>query len=1017
MSKSPATGESTASRFVVKYRKLFTGIAIGACVYALLGFFVAPWFVKKTAIEAVSTNLNANLTLHKLAINPFVLSLRIDQLQLEESAGQPVASVDEIFINFQLSSLFRWAWTFNEFHISGPELFLERDVSGELNLARLTPEKAEAPPPPADDSGTSQPRLLILDFAIRDSVVTWSDQVPIDPVETVFGPVNIQIKELNTLPQREGRQEVVITTETQGTLSWAGTLQLNPINSSGRATITGSHFPLTSAYMRHETGLDIVEGTADAGLNYSITTAADGSLEVAVDDFDLTFADVLVRTFHGNTAAGVDESDLFSLPRIALAGGAMRWPERTISIESFIVTDPVVDLTRKSDGKLDLGPANDSSESAANTGNLQGEDVNSADAAPWRFSLQQLGVERLSLSLIDESVAPAAEVGIESLDLKIRDISNDPGANFPTELMLVPRTGGSISLSGNLAVLPEPILDFELNIENLALAGAHPYLQPLADVNLDSGALNLAAQLRSDSVDRLLLTGDLNIADFLITETDEGSRLGSWARMDIKNFIFSEEKRSFEASELLFDKPYGDILIAADGSVNLGRVRKSASAAEDEEAEVTKTNDSADSAFAVVIGRILIEDASADFADQSLPLPFEAQIANLNGNMTTISTTSSEPSTVEMEGTVDEFGFVRISGSTTPLETKRNTDLKITFQNVAIPKFSAYTIPFAGREIASGKLDLDLGYKVTQSELTGENKIVLRDLELGDKVPHPGAMSLPLGLAVALLKDPDGKIDIDLPIRGNVDDPEFRYGGVVLKALGTLIVKIVASPFALLGNLLGVEASELEYVSFLPGRADLTPPELERAGQLAEALTLRPVLVLELRGAISREQDGLAMRQAKLDSLVESRLPEANAGDAMYAEQRLSALEALYTETTTLADPTAEMAALRAKFTAPAADENSEKASPQFDELAYASELHRLLVAVQTVDDTELATLANERAENIRDAISAAGPELTGRIIVASPQAVESDDGESVAMKITLRAATDDDPDTENGEQ
>jgi hypothetical protein len=126
-------------------------------------------------------------------------------------------------------------------------------------------------------------------------------------------------------------------------------------------------------------------------------------------------------------------------------------------------------------------------------------------------------------------------------------------------------------------------------------------------------------------------------------------------------------------------------------------------------------------------------------------------------------------------------------------------------------------------------------------------------------------MSLPLGLAIALLKDSEGKIDIDLPARGDLNEPEFRYGGVAMKALGTLIIKIVASPFALLGKLIGVEADELKYINFLDGRSDLTPPELERAAKLAEALALRPALILDISGVADAEADGLALRTARLD--------------------------------------------------------------------------------------------------------------------------------------------------------
>jgi hypothetical protein len=254
-----------------------------------------------------------------------------------------------------------------------------------------------------------------------------------------------------------------------------------------------------------------------------------------------------------------------------------------------------------------------------------------------------------------------------------------------------------------------------------------------------------------------------------------------------------------------------------------------------------------------------VSDAAADFADRSLPLPFDAKIAALNGEISTIATTSSEPSTVKMEGSVDEFGRVQVSGTVTPLDPAANTDIRVAFENVDMPKFSAYSIPFAGQEISSGRLDLDLGYAISEGALVGENRVVLRDFELGDKVEHPGAMSLPLGLAVALLKDPDGRIDLDVPVRGDVNDPEFKYGAVVAKALFNLITKIVTSPFALLGNLVGAEAGELEYLVFEPGRADLSPPEIEKAGKIAEALGLRPQLALQIGGVYAPDNDAAAL--------------------------------------------------------------------------------------------------------------------------------------------------------------
>ena len=984
--------------FAQRYRRWLIGIAAAVVIYALLGFFLAPWLVKNAAIDAVDQNLNAELRLEKVAINPFVLSLQIDGLALDSSSGDPVARIEQIFVNFQSSSLFRWAWSFAEIRFDAPEVFLARDNDGALNLAGLpqATERPEPEPEPEQESDPGMPRLFIHDFAINEASIEWSDAVPPEPVETVFGPVSVRIAELNTLPERAGEQEVVITTESQGTLSWAGSLQLNPLVSQGRAAIKGSHFPLTSAYIRHETGLDVTDGEANIELDYSVITGPDGQLRAAIDNLDISFTGLRVNTFHAEPDDRKQPREFLTVPRIVLTGGTMRWPEQELSATNFEIGDAVLDLVRLADGEFDFANRGSSAEPAVE----EQPTAEDTDSSPWRVALDRFAISNLDVALSDRSVDPTAEVGVNAVTLEILSISNEPGASFPTALSMSGRNGGTIRLNGSVVALPEPQLEFELNVGGVSLAAAHPYIKPLADVNLDSGTLGITGSVRHDSSEPLLFTSDIVIADFLLTETDEGTRLGSWDELLFEGVELSVAQNTLEVSELRFEKPYGDILIAADGSVNLGRVSKAegeeaTSASEPAEAE-------ASDAMSVTVGRIVINDAAADFADESLPLPFAAKIESLNGTMSTIATQSIEPSNVELEGKVDEFGLVRITGSVTPLDVSRNTDIAVVFENVEMPKFSAYTVPFAGREIASGRLDLDLGYAVQERSLAGENKIVLRDFELGDEVEHPDAMSLPLGLAVALLKDPSGKIDIDLPVRGDLDDPEFGIGRVIGKALVNLIVKIVTSPFALLGNLVGAEPDELEYINFLPGRADLTPPEIERTTKIAEALALRPNLVLEISGVVDREADTLALQTERLDAAVEARI-ESDAGDddANYAARRAEVIEEMHRET--IGPTPEEVDTLRASFTSVEVDEESGRETERFDELAFVEELRRQLIDAQSVAEEELVTLARTRASNTQSAVLAANAELADQVAVVDlreEEARASDD--AVRMKVSL---------------
>jgi hypothetical protein len=956
-----------------RYKKPMIIAAAVIIVYALLGFFLAPWLIDRTATNAVRDNLGVELTLQKVSVNPFVLSLQIDGLELDEPSGDPFLTVERIFINFQLSSLFRWALTFREFHIESPKVRLARDGDGDLNVGFLAKQPAEpADTEAAEESGP--PRLLIQDFAITDSAVDWNDDVPPEPVDTSFGPIDIAISELNTLPDRSGLQDVVITTESQGTLSWNGSLQLNPLRSEGSASIKGSHFPLTSAYLKHEIGFDVDEGSVDVELDYSVDTRPDGTLAASVSNLEMSVGDLAARTFNEALGRTGEDRDVLKLPLVRLWGGEFQWPEKTVSASGFSIDDGVISLYRDVDGVLNVLPG-ETGETA--TDDVEpGPEPGTPDGDAWQLSLSQFSINRLALSMQDESIEPAANVGWRSLDIEVRDISNEPGAAFPTTLKLEALDSGSISLGGRFTVLPNPSFDFNLVVDALEFGTADPYVKELVDVHLESGALNVEAELHGSTDEPLRVAGDFEIVDFLITESDQNARLGSWDSLRAENLLYSTANNALEISELRFTKPYGDILIAEDGSINLGRVRKGDGAdteAGDEEAPTEPVSD--EPGTSVTIGRVVVSDAAADFADLSLPLPFNAKIAALNGEISTIATTSSEPSTVKMEGKVDEFGQVQISGTVTPLEPAANTDVKVAFENVDMPKFSAYSIPFAGQEIASGRLDLDLGYTISEGVLVGENRVVLREFELGDKVEHPGAMSLPLGLAVALLKDPSGKIDLDVPVRGDLNDPEFKYGTVVRKALANLLTKIVTSPFALLGKLVGAESDELEYLVFEPGRADLSPPEMEKAGKIAEALKLRPQLGLQIGGVYAPAADAAALKADLVDGAIEGRIAAAKDDKTMYAEQRREAVEELLAESLAEADRATILAEAREAHTT-----LNDDGKEQFDAVAYTEALRGQLIDAQPLGDEELLSLAAAREDSIRQAILGVDTELGKRV-------------------------------------
>ena len=989
-------------------------------VYGLLGFFLAPYLLEKNLVEVMRQDFDAELRIEKVEINPFALNLRITGLELDNPEGAPTARIQEIFTNFQLSSLFRLALTFDEIHLTSPELFVARDASGNMNFAYLLQsaddDVEEEVADEAEETGLLQ--ALVFDFTIENWFINWSDQLPAEPLKARFGPINIAIKELNTLPNRAGQQTVVIATENTGTLSWTGELQLNPLRSSGHALLEDSHFPLASAYFRHQSGLEIVDGSADLELDYEVYKTDTGQIKASIENFNLTFTDIAINSFADGTGfdfAGKDQQ-ILKLPRIQLADGQFHWPEQTVSLGSISVDNPKIDLLRDENGVFNVEPRQtkpgEQKLAAAANESVTSDNDQSSPEDQWQVSVGKLAINGLTLDLLDQTVSPEAKLGVTNFNLDVSDISNLPGKRFPTSLDLQALGGGKLSFKGEVSVFPEPTFEFDVILDALQLAGIHPYIKQQANLNMDSGAMNLSGHISSSAEEPLLFNGDLEIVDLDIAESINQDRLASWKSFRADKIALSLAKRQLDISRLYFDQLYGDILINEDSSLNLGQVQKtdagkSSSKSSDVKTAPDKNADKADeeSALKVRIGDIVLANASADFKDLSLPLPFAVKINALNGKMTTISTESSEPSTVTVEGKVDEFGFARISGTVTPLDPADNTDLLVSFENISVPNFTPYTIPFAGREIDSGKLDLKLGYAVKDGQLAGENSIILRDFELGKEVPHPDAIDLPLGLAVALLKDVNGKIDIDLPVRGNLDDPDFSYGGVVLGALGDLLVKIVLSPFTALGGLLGVEASELEYVNFLDGRSDLTPPEMEKAGKLAEALSLRPELLLTIAGVSDAAADGLALRITELERILEQRITVVAATSdpsIQYADLRTTALEQLLSEQLTTDAATQTLEQIRMQFTTMVEIEGEAEPVPSLDKLAYAAEIREQLINAQVIDENDLAGLASARAEALKAAMLAIDINLQERVLIAENLAVTRAEDEAVKMNVTL---------------
>jgi outer membrane protein OmpA-like peptidoglycan-associated protein len=266
-------------------------------------------------------------------------------------------------------------------------------------------------------------------------------------------------------------------------------------------------------------------------------------------------------------------------------------------------------------------------------------------------------------------------------------------------------------------------------------------------------------------------------------------------------------------------------------------------------------------------GEFLLRNGRVNYTDNFIKPNFSARLNSINGRVGAFGTESTTPADVKLDAQIDSNGPVTISGTVNPLAKVPSLDLSAKASDVELTSFTPYSTKYAGYPIESGQLSVDLHYLLNESKLTANNHLVIDQLTFGKHVDSPTATKLPVTLAIALLKDSNGKIDVQIPVSGSLSDPQFSVGGLIWGAVLNLIKKAITAPFTLLASAFG-GSQDLEYVGFDPGSATLTPAALGKLDTLSKALKDKPAVKLELVGHADAARDTPALKAALVEHSV-----------------------------------------------------------------------------------------------------------------------------------------------------
>lgn len=862
-----------------RWKWLVASAALAVGLYAAAGYWLAPPVARHLATDYFAGRHDARLSLGRVGVDPFRLRLEIEDARVDAATGAPLLAAERLFFDLDLSSLWHWAWVFSQVELDAPVAHAELRADGSLNLADLLP--------PDFDFFAPLPDLRIARLDVRDGQIAFVDSVRPGQPQVQLLPVAFQLQDFHSGSDGGGfRLEAATARDERFDIE--GKLSAAPWASQGTVRIQGLQLASAQAFVAGLLPFEVVAGQADLAVGYRIALASGEPLRLEAEVPRIDVRDLAVR------AHAVEESWV-QVPEAVVERVHASLADRVLAVGSVRATGARLQAWREPDGSLNVARLLAMPEAAAQ------------QLAGWRLSLDEFALEQGRLSLQDRMLQPAAEFELDSLAVGLRGLDGD--LQRPLPVTVDARVNGAAPLRLQGTVVPAALAaDLEVELGALPLQAIGAYLPTHPGLRIRTG--DVAGQgrlvLRAGGNDPPVLEfdGSGSLSGLEIAETSPARPLLSWQRVEASGLRYRLSPGSVAVARLVVHQPYARVVIDADGNVNLlrllgistsellaigGRDRTGTPrrVAREKKADLGRL-----AGMQLLAERVDLVGGRLSFADYSIQPNFRANVEGLRGSIRGLSSQRNSVARIDLAGhVVNRHSPVRITGESTVLAFDRHTDLRMSFRNIQLPVLNPYAGRYAGFAIDKGALTTELHYRIDDRALVADHHVVVDQLEWGEATDSKDKVSLPVRLGTALLKDRHGVIDLELPVTGSLDEPEFRLGPLVWQVLKNLVVKVVASPFSALAKSFA-GAEQAQFVDFVPGTVDL--PDASRQGlqALAGSLAEKPELSVEIPGAPAAEPDAEALADARLRAALAT--GTAVDYDALSSEARYDLLSDLY---------------------------------------------------------------------------------------------------------------------------
>jgi uncharacterized protein involved in outer membrane biogenesis len=888
--------------------RLKHAVAIAAATY--LGYAALVLLLVTPALNAWLPDLyrqqtGRELRSGELLVNPFTLTVILRNAGGDDADGRELWSLRELTADLSLASVWRRGLVLDRALVDGLALRIEQTAPGRYNFSDILDHRAaHFPPAPEAEEDGPLPLIAIDEFALGIDRFDYRAPFDAEPLALRLRALGLDVADFTTRPpqaEENGgdlpalasgriafgferfeleslRAEEPFTThldqlrlaldqlttvaapgqpyhleardERGGQLRWRGTVALAGKRSEGDLLLEQISLRPLWRYLAPHLNFRVDDTLLDMNGRYSVDWGRT-PLAWSVEDGHLALHDVALEARDDLPPTDAARSRV-AFSHLAVDGIRLDGERRAAGIGA-VQLDGLEVRSWNRDTEVGLLPM-----FAPRGATPQPEPAAAADAGgePWRLQVDTLELRGARIDW-HASQLDVEALALSPLDAKVEQLTWP--AQSAASLSASARLNDSVSLTVSGDFNPST-LDAQLQGElaGLPLTWGNKLLTEQLTASIASGTVDSRWQLTLTEGSPAQISADGDVDAFRLLRQPNDRRLLDWKRLTWSGLAIDLNQRQLQLAEVKLTEPFALFRIGPDGTNNFQQLVKPAPPQAAQETAAAPAID------AVRIERVLVDNGILDFRDASLPRPFQAKIGQFSGSVTGLSNAPGRRAKVDFDGSVDGYAPVTLTGTAAPLAPEPDIDLALDFNNLDLATFTPYSSTYAGYAIDRGQLTVQLAYQLEGSRIRGSNRVIVNQLQLGERVQSDKAINLPLRLAIALLTDERGVMDLGVDISGDVDDPQFDLGDIVWQAFRNLIVKAATAPFRLLAGLVGSSES-LGYVDFASGGDEVDDDARGKLATLKDALEKRPALRLGVAGQVDPVADGAILRQRELN--------------------------------------------------------------------------------------------------------------------------------------------------------